>query len=812
MQIRLDWLADFIEVPPLAALADLLTRAGVEVEAVVDRAAALKGVVVAEVLEVAAHPNADRLRVCEVFDGSERARVVCGAANVAQGQKVAWAKVGAVLPAFAIEKRAIRGVDSAGMLAAKAELGLEDKSDGIWVLPADAVLGAPVVTEKTLPPALTLGITPNRPDLLSHIGVAREVAAATGKRLLAPPWRLTEKGPDCSSLCRVVIEEPAGCRRYAARVVRNLKVGPSPAWLKERLEAIGQRSINNLVDATNYVLFETGQPLHAFDLGRLGVENKLPTIKVRAPKAGEKLVTLDGVERTLDADDLIIADSQRPVALAGIMGGGDSEVSVDTTAVLLESAYFDPARVRRGARRHGLHTEASHRFERGADPGMTLKALDRCAQLLAEIAQGEVAKGVVEVAQKPEPPKEILLRSARVAQILGVKLPTETVVQLLDSLEIRCVARNDNGLRFQAPTFRPDLTREIDLIEEIARRYGYDQVPERLPDASQDYAYVPLPSTRRDDIRQALLAAGVSEVVTWGFGSPAAYEPYCAAGAAPVKIRNPLGEELSALRTSLTPGLLGVLGHNQRHGAESVRLFEIGRTFAPRQGAADEDARDRDLPQETLKVGVVLWGGRHQGRWYERGERLDFSDLAGVLENLVAGAEVGLPLVLQKATVPRMHPQAAAELKVAGKAIGSAGQLHPDVVAAAGLTGPVLSAELDLDVLEAVVAEAIRYRSLPRFPGTRRDVAVVAPRTIPAEELRAYLAANAGGALGPKVVENVRVFDVYRGKPIPATHTSLAFAIYYRLAERTLTDVEVNTAFDQAVLGLQAAFPVEVRR
>jgi phenylalanyl-tRNA synthetase beta chain len=812
VQVSLDWLADFIDVPPLHTLCDLLTRAGIEVEAVQNPAARVSNVVVGEVVEVSAHPNADRLKVCEVFDGSERFRVVCGAANVAQGQKVALAHVGAVLPAFKVELRAIRNVESSGMLASRAELGLEEKSDGIWILPADRVLGTPALSEQIEPPVLTLGITPNRPDLLSHIGVAREVAAATGKRLLAPPWRLTEKGPDGSSLCRVVIEDTTGCKRYIARVVRNLKLGPSPAWLQARLLRIGQRPINNIVDATNYVLFETGQPLHAFDLARLGIENKLPTIKVRAAKPGEKLTTLDGVERALDPDDLVIADAQRPLALAGVMGGGDSEVNNDTTAVLLESAWFEPSRVRRASRRHGLRTEASHRFERGADPGMTQRAIDRCAQLLAETAGGEVAKGDVEVAVKAEPPREIQFRLNRLSQILGVALPSETIVQLLDPLEIRCVARSEAGLRFQPPSFRPDITREIDIIEEVARRYGFDQIPERLPDASGDFSYLPVPPTTLERVRQTVLASGVDEVVTWGFGSPTEHESYCAPGESPIRIANPLGEELSALRVSLLPGLLSVLGHNQRHGATTVRAFEIGTTFHPRTPAPGEDERDRHLPREVRRLGLVMWGGRHSGRWYERGERIDFSDLAGVIENVADQVGVGAAIERRPAALPAMHPNAGAELTWQGTGVGFAGQLHPDRVAALGLVGPVLVAELDLDTLVSTPVVTRAFEPLPRFPGTRRDIAVVAPRTIAAEKIRQFLQENAGGDMGISVVERVRLFDVYGGKPIPETHVSLAFAIDYRNAARTMTDTEVNAAFDAVVEGVRQTFNVEVRR
>ncbi|HET6346271.1 MAG TPA: phenylalanine--tRNA ligase subunit beta, partial [Myxococcota bacterium] len=405
--------------------------------------------------------------------------------------RVALARIGATLPGFTIERRAIRGIESEGMLCSRSELGLEEKSAGLWELPVSSGLGREVMTEAQVPVVLDLGITPNRPDLLSHLGIGREVGAFTGKRTKPFKWRLTEKGPEVGALARALVEDSPSCKRYVARVVRNLKVGPSPRWLKERLESVGQRSINNVVDVTNYVLHELGQPLHAFDLARLAVEAGCPTVRVRRAHAGEKLRTLDGVERSLTQEDLVIADANRPVALAGVMGGADSEVSEGTVSVLLESAFFEPVRVRQTARRHGLRTEASQRFERGVDFGMVVKAVDRCAQLLAEVAEGEVAKGLLESSQKGEPTREIPLRLERVGRVLGVTLPTEAVVQLLEPLEIRCTGRTEAALIFQIPSFRSDITREIDIIEEIARRHGYERIPDHLPDTSGEYRYEP---------------------------------------------------------------------------------------------------------------------------------------------------------------------------------------------------------------------------------------------------------------------------------------------------------------------------------
>lgn len=811
MEISLDWLAEFVELPTIDLFCERLTAAGVEVEAVSDPASRIRGVVVAEVSECEKHPQADRLSLCKVFDGSESWAVVCGAPNVAAGQRVAFARPGVELPGFTIAERTIRGVESRGMLCSLEELGLEVKSDGIWVMPAECELGVDVFQAAKIGPAVSLGITPNRPDLLSHLGVAREIAAASGTRLKTVSTRVPEMGPDTPSLARVVIEDSDGCKRYAARVVRNVRVGPSPSWLAQRLQRIGQRPINNVVDVTNYVLHELGHPLHAFDLSRLASENGLPTIKVRSARHGEALRTLDGELRELDSTDVIIADAEKAVAIGGVMGGANSEVSDETTAILLESAWFDPVRVRRTAKRHGLHTEASHRFERGADPGIVVKAIDRCAQLIVEVAGGEAAKGVIDVTQRADPPTEIGLRLDRIPKILGVDLPAENVVQLLEPLEIRCVARNGHSLRFEVPTFRPDLTREIDLIEEVARRVGYDAIPERLPDASGEYQYEPLHQRPQDVARRGLLAAGCTEVVTFGFGNPATFADAVGGGEQSVRLLNPLGEELSGMRTSLAPGLLTVLGRNQRRGARQVRVFEIGTTFHLREPGEDEDERDRGLPREVEQAGILMWGGRHRGAWYERGENLDFADLAGALEALEEAFDLAAPLRRIPGEVPGMNPHAAAWLELEQRRVGFAGQLHPDKARQADLNGTVLLAQVSLEALERAPRRTVQHVSLPRFPGTRRDIAVVAERSIGAETLRSFLEEHAGGNLGRDAVERVRLFDVYSGKPIPPTHVSLAYAIEYRKPDRTLTDNEVNAAFDAVVARIKEAFDVEVR-
>jgi phenylalanyl-tRNA synthetase beta chain len=802
-----------------------LSCAGVEVDAIEDPSQKVVGVVVAEVTEVAPHPQAERLQVCQVSDGTQLFTVVCGAPNVRPGLRVAFAPVGASLPGGRIGKRTLRGIASQGMLCGRSELGLgaapgksagpgtnEPVDAGLWELPSAWTLGQDLLQAAQLLAVLELGITPNRPDLLSHLGVGRELAAFCGKRHKPAKSRATEKGPDVGSLARVVVEDTLGCRRYVARVVRNVRVGPSPQWLVDRLERIGQRSINNVVDATQYVMHEVGHPLHAFDLTRLSGEAGMPTVRVRRAAAQETLLTLDGVTRTLHPDDLVIADANRAVALAGILGGADSEVTATTSTVVIESAYFEPKCVRATALRHGLRTDASLRFGRGADPSILAKAVDRCAQMLADIAEGEIAKGLLESSQKPEVGREIALRLNQLPRLLGITLPAETVVQLLEPLEIRCTNRTEGALVFMAPGFRPDITQEVDLVEEVARRYGYERLEARLPNTAGPYT--PRPRHRRDSdvARQALLSAGLNEIVTYGFGSPARY-----AAAAPqvpvVRIINPLGEEFSCMRSSLLPGVLNTLQRNLAHGGKHVRLFEVGTVFAAREPSSAPPTgseRDAHLPLETSRVLLALCGGRDLGRWYETQE-VDFGDLRGAIEALVEAFDLADDLQFLPPDSPLVNPLCGAQLQMQGRVLGWAGQLRPQVAQAYGIAPAVYAAELDLGGLHAATRRQARYKPLPKFPSTRRDVALVAPRSLPYATLQRFIAEKAGGEMGTAVVEKVTLFDVYHGKPLAIDAVSLAFAIDYRSPSRTLTDAEVATAFAHLCKVLPEKFPVQLR-
>lgn len=837
VHVEQGWLGEFVEVPALQALATALMEAGVEIEHVADPSANSDGVVVATIASCRAHPDASHLTICEVDDGAARHQVVCGARNVTAGVKVAYARPGARVGKVTLAAKALRGVQSAGMLCGRQELGLPALEDGLWLLQTPLGNGASIAPLLLARRSLELGVTPNRADLLGHMGIAREVAAGSGQRLLPSKWRLHEAGPAVQTLCRVQIDEPERARRYVARVVRNVRLGPSPAWLAERLLAVGQRPINNVVDVTNYVMLELGTPLHAFDLRNLtpddgGAGNALPIVKVRAAQQGERFETLDGTLRTLHEDDLVIADGKGPIALAGIMGGARSQVTQETSDVLIEAAVFAPESVRQTARRQGMRTEASHRFVRGVDAAMVARAAERAAQLLHEVAGGEVAKGNFDVQKKNVPDAEILLRLRRVEQILGIALSPETLVSLLEPLQIRCTRRTEAALIFAPPSFRPDLYREIDLIEEVARRHGLDQLPARLP-AAGSLAEVPRARARAISrtgarARDALLAAGLVETVHFAFASDAMLAPFAAPAQKPVAIVNPLGEEQSLLRTTLLPALLGSVRRNLRRGAAGFKAFEVGAVFWQKTAemrAATVDAHpkaalDRDLPQQFFHVACVMSGPREPGSLYAAQAPVTAADLKGVWEALSAAydadAHVSVRAVVDGTLIGPFNPYAAAQLwlQVPGapeRLLGVIGQLDPAYLRREDIDEPVFALEVDVGRLEALPARRVQAPRPAKFPGTRRDVAVVAPVALPAESVRSFLAARAAQGLGSAVSVEVSIFDVYAGHHVPEGHVSLAFSLFYRSREGSLAEADVAPAFVALLSDVRQTFGVDVR-
>ncbi len=803
MKLPLRWLREFVPGDfDTDALCERLTMAGLEVDAVEEQGEGVSGVVVGRIVAIRPHPDGDRLRVCEVDSGSaDLSVVVCGAANARKGLCVAFARDGAELPGDKrIGSTTIRGVASAGMLCSASELGIALDSEGILELPKRAPLGADVVeylgASDTI---LEISITPNRGDCLSIIGLARELALLTGVKPKVPRARMKETGVPTADAVRVRIEDVDGCRRYAARVVRGVRVGPSPLWLRLRLQAAGVRSINNVVDATNYVMLERGQPLHAFDLARL----PRPEIVVRRAGATEAMQTLDGVVRALDADDLLITSGDEAIAVAGVMGGSDSEVIDETTDLLLESAWFNPSSVRRTARRLDLHSEASYRFERSVDVAGVATALDRVASLVVELAGGSVAPGAIDEYPGRREVEVIALRPRRVTEILGCDVSAAEVRKTMKALGAS-VAKGEAGtFAVTPPTFRADLDREIDLIEEVARVIGYDRIPARMPVRPPRSAEMPVRMRLERETRGLLLAAGFSEIVGLAFASDDRNEilPGVNVGARPVQLLNPISKDEAALRSSLLHSVVAMWHHNRNQGASAIAGFSFGKSY----WWDGDDASGG--PGEGWRLAGVLAGDMPVAGLGSR-RVPEFSDVKGVLENLFD--HLGL---LDKIAWTRgapwssLHPGKSASIHVGERLLGVCGALHPDAEVSLDVDGAHWLFEIDMDLLASQPAPTKHFRGLPRFPAVVRDLALVVE-----EDFRSGDIVDFVREWEHALVEGIQLFDEYVGSPIAQGKKSLAYSVAYRAQDRTLTDEEVNALQDQLLTELENRFRVEHRQ
>ncbi len=797
MKVTLNWLREFVPVDlPLPRLAERLAMAGFEVEAISEQGDEL--VRIAQILRIEPHPGADHLVICHITTGGEAMPVVCGATNMHEGDRVAFAPPGATLPGGKrVECVEIRGQLSYGMLCSEAELGLSPDHSRLLLLPREAPVGELLFPFLGLQDTiLDIAVTPNRGDCLSVLGLAREIAALTGAPLRAKSPRVRERGAPVGEQARVTIADPDLCPRYAARIVTGVRVAPSPAWLRWRLEAVGLRALNNVVDITNYVMIERGQPLHAFDLASVsGVE-----IIVRRARDIASLRTLDGQERALLPDDLLICDRDGGVAIAGIMGGENSEVREQTTQVLLESAYFIPETVRRTARRLGLRTEASYRFERGVDPEGTVPALDRAAALLVELAGGQVSRGVIDQYPRPLHRTSIVLRAARVTALLGPAVAQPEIKHNLQTLGAT-VKRQRRGLwRVTVPSYRADLVQEADLIEEIARLQGYDTVPTLLPRAAVRGSAQDHEGFWQKRVRTCLAAQGMVEMLNLSFTSPRLNRlfPGLWPDAPPVVIVNPLSSEDAELRRSLLSNLIRALQHNLRQGEPYVAAFELGKVFSRGQTSQ---------PQERLHVGGVLYGASPAVGLGTAKRTADFWDMKGILEALFEALRCQAHIRWSRAgEVPFLHPGKSAMLTADSTAIGFVGALHPGHSAELGFPQAPWIFELDCKALLHYAHAATRYRPLPRFPAVVRDLAIVAQ-----EELPAQAVVDAVKELAHPWLIDIQLFDLYRGGAIPAGKKSLAYSISYRAPDRTLTAAEVNAVHNQVVTHIVQALGVEVR-
>jgi phenylalanyl-tRNA synthetase beta chain len=785
-----------------AELAARLTAAGLEVEGTHEYGEASSACVVARVTGKRAHPSKSGLSLVTVDrGGGSSLEVVCGAPNVPDARGlVVLAPLGATLPAkgVTIERRTIAGVASEGMLCSESELGLGEDGGGILIL-ADAAAEPGTLLATAVPATrdtiFEIGLTPNRPDGLGHVGLAREVAALYGLPWSAPepdaPARVLEGRID--AYLQVEVADLERCPHYGAAVVVDVKIGPSPDWVRYRLASLGVRPISNVVDVTNLVLLEYGHPMHAFDLDLV----RGGRIVARRATAGEELTLLDGSKHALDPDDLVIADGEGPVGLAGVMGGASSEIRASTSRVALECAYFEPRGIRRAARRHGMHTEASHRFERGVDPGDVPEALTHAAALLTRFAGGAAIPGAVHVMAPPSRPIVVPLRASRLAQLLGVDVPLQEAQAILVRLGCTLVSSRDGVAELAVPSHRPDIAREVDLIEEVARVRGLDAIPTTLPRIRRGVDEAPREAMLRTT-RAAAAEMGLSEALTFSFVSRKELADMGAPEPA-VVLKNPLGATQEVMRTSLLPGLFAALALTRRHGEKSARLFTVGPVFL----SADE----KGLPAEPLRFAATLTGDR--AAYLTRPEAVDVWDGKGLAEGLVSrltgrAAEVRLASEGERPT--HLHPRGAAIVSVDGAILGSLGPLHPDVAARFELDSSVIVVELDLEAVARLGRRQRRFAPIPRFPASWRDAAWVVSDDVLAGDVLQAVRAAAGS-----LAEDVALFDRFTGGAIPKDHTSLAVRVVYRAADRTLTDAEVDAQHARVVAEVGARFGATLR-
>ncbi|MDY6907869.1 MAG: phenylalanine--tRNA ligase subunit beta [Chloroflexota bacterium] len=776
MKAPIRWLKEYvdIELPP-KRLAERLTMAGIEAEAVAV-AGGWEGVVVGLVVALEPHPGADRLRLATVDIGGERLTSVCGAPNVAVGQKVPFAAIGARLidpesgELVKLRRSKIRGVASEGMVCSERELGVSEDHQGIMVLPGDAPVGMPL-DEYLGDTVLHLDVTPNRPDCLSVVGIAREVAALTGKEVRLPQVRYEEEGGDIRGQASVEILDSDLCPRYCASLVTGVRIGPSPQWMQRRLFSCGMRPINNVVDVTNYVMLELGQPLHAFDCERLARSS----IIVRRGREGEVMTSLDGVERVLSPDMLVIADAEGAVAIAGVMGGAESEVTEQTQSVLIESANFDPVSLRRTAAGLKMRSEASLRFEKGLSPELPLPALTRATQLMAQLTGGKIARGIIDVYPGAAPPRQIALTAEKARRVLGVDVGAEQMAAVLRSLGYGCEGGGAGALSVTVPYWRTDVRLAEDLVEDVARIIGYDELPTTIPGGALP-RWEPDPMSQlKGRLRDCLAGFGLQEVVCYSLTSASAMEKALpGTPLAALKVANPLSVEQECLRVTLRAGLLQTLSANEKHEEGGLRLFELGTVFEP---------RGDDLPDEHPMLAAVMGGPRWEMSWHGDGGDIDLFDAKGVLEALFE--RLGVEARFEPVGDLALRPGTAALVTVGGEAVGIIGELHPRVAEDFAIQRATHLFELDVERLLPHTLKPRRYRPVARFPATRRDIAVVVDVEQPSAEVERILK-------GSPLVVQATLFDIYSGEQVPPGKKSLAYRLLYQSPERTLTDGEVN--------------------
>jgi phenylalanyl-tRNA synthetase beta chain len=799
LKILLSWLKKYVDLEGISSveISYKLTMAGLEVEDIYSEVEVYKGFIVGLVKTKQKHANADKLSLCTVLDGEKDYQVICGAPNVQENQKIVFAPIGTVIPKgqFKIEKARIRGIESYGMICSEAELNISDNHEGIMVLPNDMKVGAPITEALKLNDTVfEIGVTPNRPDALSHIGVARELATLYNRSLNLPQIKLKESKNSINDFASIEIEDEMNCPRYSSLVVRNVEITESPQWLKDNLTKIGLRPINNVVDITNYVMYETGQPLHAFDLDLLA-GNK---IVVKSTKDESTFTTLDSKQRNLPIGTLMICDAEKPVAIAGVMGGENSEINSSTKNLLIESAYFNPSSIRRTSRALGLSTDASYRFERGTDPNNTLYSAQRAAQLISEICNGEVAKGNIDVYPKKISPIEIILRYKTVERILGYKIDNKRIGEILKSLGIDSNEQNNDELKVIVPTSRPDIEREIDLIEEIAQIHGYDNIPTISKIAVTLQKRVD-ESEFADEVRDIANSLGFYEMIN----NPLVSKKLVSYHENPIQILNPQNIDMEFLRSSLLPSALSVISRNINNGEKDLCLFEIGNIFYKK---SSEEIKSFNDFTEAQKLIFVVTGRANDKEWHSNERFFDFFDIKGVINSFLS--KISLDNFLNDSYYHSGNNlyEFLLTKSFANKVLGEGGKVRKEVLSEFGINQDVYSFEFDLQSLKKIERIEKKFIEPGKFPKIFRDFAFIFDKSVLAEDVIVYIRSESSALL-----KAVKLFDLFEGESVGKDKKSLAFTLEYGSDERTLTEVEVEKDFTALIKSITHKFNATLR-
>lgn len=809
MQTSIKWLKDYVQFEQSPEqIADMLTMAGVPVENVVTLGEGIEKVVTGKIMEITKHPNADKLVICQLnVGGEENIQIVTGAQNVRVGQTVPVCLVGAKLPSgITIKKGKLRGELSLGMLCSATELNLDlsmlsaEQKEGIYILPEGTPLGQDIKEVLGLNDSiLEFELTANRADCFCVLGLAREVGVLTGNKVTRPILNLTESDEKAAEIAKVTIEEPSLCPRFTARVIRNVKIGPSPEWMKQRLQDAGIRSINNVVDITNFVMLEMGQPMHAYDYDLISGHH----LHVRRALEGEVLTTLDDVKRTLTNEMIVIADDVKAVGVAGVMGGLATEVTEATSTVFLEAAAFNSASVRRTGRKLGLRSEASGRFERGVDVAAITAALDRAAALMAELCGGTVTEGIIDEYPGFTLPTQITVEAEAIRRHIGAPIPTQTMVDILTRLEFAVTEENDK-LSVVVPSWRGDCTVMADLAEEVARVYGFDNIPVKMPESAMASGGQSYQQTIADRITAILAGCGMNEAMSFAFSHPQAFDKLNIEADSVLRnaipIMNPITEEFPILRTTLLGNMLDMVSRNISRKNEDLKLFEIGSVFLPKALPLTE------LPTEKTEICGVLYGKRNPTLWNQTKDMVDFYDAKGTVERILAGIGISA-YTMAAGEHPSLHPGKTAVITAGDKVIGHVGEVHPKVLAAYSIPKAAYVFYLSLEVLAELSSLIPKYQSLPKYPAVTRDLAFVVSTDVTSEAMKKVILANGG-----QYLRSAEVFDVYMGSQLGEGKKSVAYSLFFQSAEKTLTDAELEEPYQKILAALSEKCGAEIRK